>query len=402
MEEPVKKRDVRAGEVFWAFLILGLTSFGGPIAHIGYFQDAFVVRRRWLDQETFTDLVALCQALPGPASSQVGFAIGYLKAGLRGGLAAWAGFTMPSAVIMIACAYGAAMVNPTGPLLNGLKLAAVAVVAQAVWLMGKKLWPNGLQLIIAAGVLILLLRYPGAGAGMAPLLILASAAAGWLFLEPNPPAANELHGHVAKPWGAMAHGSVALFFALLVALPLVSGVWGSQWAKMADVFYRSGALVFGGGHVILPLLEAGTVGQGWISHDVFLAGYGAAQALPGPLFAFSAYLGAVSMPGGPGWVSGVFCLVMVFLPALLLVVGVLPLWEKLRRNTAAQAALMGANAGVVGVLGAAFYDPVVKAGVHSPTGAALAAAGFGVLTLTKTPVWVIVAVMGVAGWVVGI
>ena len=376
-------------EVFLAFLRLGLTSFGGPVAHLGYFRADLVQRRRWIGEEGFADLVALCQFLPGPASSQVGFALGLMRAGPLGGLAAWAGFTLPSAILLVAFARGAPLIaGATGQaVLHGLKLAAVAVVAQAVWGMARSLAPDRPRaaIALAAGGLM-------AAGGPAVLQIAAivlGAAAGLALCRAAGPVPA---GHLPQPVGRAAGiACLAVFTALLLAA--LSGGGDGLWPLFA-AFYRSGALVFGGGHVVLPLLQASVVAPGWVSPGDFLAGYGAAQAVPGPLFTFAAYLGAVAAPGlaGPA-----VALAGIFLPGLLLVAGALPFRDGLRRRPAAQAAMRGANAAVVGILAAALYDPVWTSAVHRPVDVALAVAGFAALVSGKVPPWAVVALAALAG-----
>lgn len=376
-------------EVFLAFLRLGLTSFGGPVAHLGYFRADLAQRRRWISEEGFADLVALCQFLPGPASSQVGFALGLVRAGPLGGLAAWAGFTLPSAILLVAFARGASFfAGDSGQaVLHGLKLAAVAVVAQAVWGMARSLAPDRPRaaIALAAGGLM-------AAAGPAFLQIAAialGAAAGLVLCRAAGPAPR---GHLPQPIGRAAGiACLAVFTALLLAA--LSGMGGGLWPLFA-AFYRSGALVFGGGHVVLPLLQASVVAPGWVSPGDFLSGYGAAQAVPGPLFTFAAYLGAVAAPGLAG---PLVALAGIFLPGLLLVAGVLPFWDGLRRRPAAQAAMRGANAAVVGILAAALYDPVWTSAVHRPVDVALAVAGFAALVSGKVPPWAVVALAALAG-----
>ncbi len=325
-------RHGSAREVLLAFTRLGVTSFGGPIAHLGYFRAEFVERRRWLDDRAFTDLVALCQFLPGPASSQTGFALGLLRAGLPGALAAWIGFTLPSAVLLVLFAYGARFIG--AGLLHGLQLVAVAVVAQAVWGMARTLCPDRPRAAIATLAAVLLLLAPGAGAQIGAIVLgaLAGLAIG---AEPGPPASA-----LVSAVGRRAGAACLALYALLLVLPL---------PPLFAAFYRSGALVFGGGHVVLPLLRDAVVTPGFVSDSAFLAGYGAAQAVPGPLFTFAAYLGAVAA-GLPG---AALALVAIFLPGMLALLGTLPFWDALRTRKRAQAAMRGINAAVVGILGAA-------------------------------------------------
>jgi chromate transporter len=380
-------------EVFLVFLRLGLTAFGGPIAHLGYFQREIIERRKWISQSAYGDLVALCQFLPGPASSQVAFALGYLRAGIGGAFAATAGFTSPSAVLMILIAYGVQAINAQSGFLHGLKLAAVAVVAQAVWTMAVKLCPDRtrLTLAIAAACVVLCSSI----AWLQVVVIGIGALFGWAFFREKAesaettPAEKSLHG------GWFAWFNIALFFVFLAGLPLISTLFRGQWLHLADAFYRSGALVFGGGHVVLPLLQSETVARGWLDQNAFMAGYGAAQAMPGPLFTFSAYLGTAI---GHGWFAGAWCLAWIFLPSFLLILGALPFWSNLRQNTGAQAALRGANAAVVGILLAALYNPVWTVAVDSAVALIIALAAFGLLQLWKWPPWMLVLFSGAAGF----
>lgn len=385
-------------EVFAVFLKLGLTSFGGPIAHLGYFRDELVVRRRWIDEAGYADLVALCQFLPGPASSQAGFALGILRAnGLLGGLAAWFAFTMPSAIILFAVALGAAAFTGrvAEGLLHGLKLVAVAVVAQAIWGMAKSLTPDRERAAIALAAVAIVV-FIGGSLGQIGAIVFGAMMGLW-FCRANGPA---LVGHVAFPVSRRRGAVVlALFAALLLIPPLVAGATGHQAVALFDAFYRSGALVFGGGHVVLPLLQAQVVTPGWVSNETFLAGYGLVQAVPGPLFTFAAYLGAVMGPAPNALAGAMIALIGVFLPGLLLVYGTLPFWGALRLRPIAQAAMRGANAAVVGILGAALYSPVWTSAVLAPPDFALALAGFLLLTVWKAPPWIVVALLAAAGTV---
>lgn len=384
-----------AGEVFRAFLKLGLTSFGGPIAHLGYFRDELVVRRKWLDETGYGDLVALCQFLPGPASSQVGYALGLLRGGPLGGLAAWCAFTLPSAILLVLFAAGAgAFGGPVGTgLIHGLKIVAVAVVAQAVWGMARTLTPDRERAGIAL-VAVLIVVFLAGSAGQVAAIAVGGLAG--LFLCRN--AASAPSGHlrfpVSRPVGFVA---LALFFVLLAFLPVAASVSGAHSVALFDAFYRSGALVFGGGHVVLPLLEAAVVEPGWISSDGFLAGYGAAQAVPGPLFTFAAYLGAAMGPEPHGIAGAAICLMAIFLPGLLLVTGALPFWDAFRTRPVAQAAMRGANAAVVGILAAALYSPVWTSAILNPRDFAAAAVGFVLLTMWKAPPWIVVILLALAG-----
>ena len=384
-----------AAEVFRIFLRLGLTSFGGPVAHLGYYRAEFVERRRWLDEHAFADIVALCQFLPGPASSQVGMSLGILRAGLPGAFAAWLGFTMPSALAMILFGYG---VTRFGDLsgaawLHGLKIVAVAVVAQAVWGMARSLCPDKERASVAVGAAILVLAVPSAAGQVGA--IAAGGLIGWGVLPkraPAPPGAP-IAVHLPRRWSVVAG---ILFFALLIGLPLVAAAVPTQTIRLVDSFYRSGALVFGGGHVVLPLLQAAVVPPGWVSNNVFLAGYGAAQAVPGPLFTFSAYLGTVMGPAPNGWIGGLICLAAIFLPSFLLLVGALPFWDMLRRRPAVQSALRGVNAAVVGLLLAALYRPVWVSAIFGPADFALGVVAFLLLTLWAVPPWLVV-ILGALG-----
>ncbi|MBP5946901.1 MULTISPECIES: chromate efflux transporter [unclassified Pseudomonas] len=389
-----------AWSVFLIFMRLGLTSFGGPIAHLGYFHHEFVSRRQWLTERSYADLVALCQFLPGPASSQVGIALGLSRAGYRGALAAWAGFTLPSAMLMILFALGlsryGAVLSPGA--LHGLKVVAVAVVAQAVWGMARNLCtdvPRMTLMVIAACVALLA---PSAWGQVSVIVI-----AGLLGLMLFKPAQRVEHDALSIPISRRAGMMwLALFLLFLVGLPLLAERVTDQSLAMVDAFYRSGSLVFGGGHVVLPLLQAEVVPTGWVNSETFLAGYGAAQAVPGPLFTFAAFLGA-SMNGAPsGWAGGVICLLAIFAPAFLLVVGTLPFWERLRRSVRAQAALAGVNAAVVGLLLAALYQPVWTSAILKPQDFGLALVALMALMIWKLPAWLVVIGTGVAGWVMSV
>jgi chromate transporter len=381
-------------EVFRVFLRLGLTSFGGPVAHLGYFRTEFVARRGWLDEAAFADIVALCQFLPGPASSQVGISIGILRAGLPGALAAWLGFTMPSALALIAFGYGVAWLGDLSHAawLHGLKIVAVAVVANALWGMARNLCPDKERATIAVGAAILATALPSSFGQIGA--IAAGALIGWAFLKSGATggAKPSLAIRVPRSWSIVAG---VLFFALLFGLPLVKAAVSSQALAEFDAFYRSGALVFGGGHVVLPLLQAEVVPPGWVSNDSFLAGYGAAQAVPGPLFTFSAYLGTVMGPAPNGWAGGLICLVAIFLPSFLLLVAALPYWESLRRRPAVQAVLRGVNAAVVGILLAAFYNPVWTSAIFGPRDFAVGIVAFLLLALWAVPPWLVV-ILGAA------
>ena len=379
-------------EVLGVFAKLGLTCFGGPIAHIGYFRAEFVMRRRWLDERAFADLVALCQFLPGPASSQVGFSLGLLRAGYAGGIAAWLGFTLPSAIALVLFAYGAGALHGAAGdgLLHGLKLVAVAIVAQAVLGMARSLCPDRPRAAIAVLALILMAFAPGTAGQLGAILF--GGIAGLLVCRT---AAETVPAEAAMPvsrgMGVVFLGAYALLLALAF-LPLRGGA-----AALAAAFYRSGALVFGGGHVVLPLLRDAVVAPGWVSDGAFLAGYGAAQAVPGPLFTFAAYLGATARVPPGGIAGAAIALVAIFLPGMLALLGTLPFWHALRGRPGARAAMRGINAAVVGLLGTALYSPVWTSAVHAPADFAVAAAGFVLLTVWQAPPLLVVLLGAAAG-----
>jgi chromate transporter len=388
-----------AVEVFRAFLALGLTSFGGPVAHLGYFHEAFVVRRRWIGEAAYADLVALCQFLPGPASSQVGMAIGLRRAGYVGMLAAWVAFTLPSAILLVAFAWGASAIDPeSGGWIEGLKAAAVAVVAQAVIAMASSLAPDRERATVAVAAMIVAMLLPTAAGQV--LAIVAGSIVGLVWLRPSLPQIVR-HEAFAVPVGkASGVAFLAVFVVLLVALPLLV-LWNTNPVlAMIDSFYRTGSLVFGGGHVVLPLLEAEVVETGRVGEQAFLAGYGAAQAVPGPLFAFAAYLGAVYTSAPTGLLGAMTALLAIYLPSALLILGVLPFWDGLRAAPLARRALLGVNAAVVGLLAAALYDPVFTAGVTSARAMAIAAASFVALAAWKAPPWAVVVAAGIAGFLI--
>jgi chromate transporter len=373
--------------VFLVFLRLGLTSFGGPIAHLGFFRAEFVERRRWLDEAHYADVVALSQFLPGPASSKVGIMVGVLRAGIPGALAAWLAFTAPSAVALILFGYG---VTALGDLsgaawLHGLKIVAVAVVAQAVWGMARTLCPDRERLAIAAAATVLVLAVPST-LGQIGAIVLGGIV-GWRLLPGETISLIPLPLRISRWWSV---ASIVLFFALLVGLPIAVSATGSHWLAVFDAFYRSGSLVFGGGHVVLPLLQAATVQPGWVDNDAFLAGYGAAQAVPGPLFTFAAYLGTVMGPQPNGWLGGVFCLLGIFLPSFFLAIGPLPFWDWIRRHPTMRAVLKGVNAAVVGLLLAALYKPVWTSAIHAPADFAIAVVALVLLVSWKVPPWLVV------------
>jgi chromate transporter len=394
-QQPERAEQGSALEVLSVFLKLGVTCFGGPIAHIGYFRDEFVTRRRWLDEQAYADLVALCQFLPGPASSQVGFSIGLMRAGYLGALAAWTGFTLPSAILLVAFAYGAASLNgPLGAgLLHGLKLVAVAIVAQAVLGMARSLCPDRERASVAAIAAVIIL-FSTASIAQIGAIVLGGLAGLWLCRGAPVPEG----GHISMPVSRGA-GLAALvaFFVLLIGVLGVPGRTGAGALDLFAAFYRSGALVFGGGHVVLPLLREAFVSPGWLSDDAFLAGYGAAQAVPGPLFTFAAYLGTVARPEPHGIAGAALGLAGIFLPGILILVGMLPFWDAFRKRPGAQAAMRGVNAAVVGILGAALYNPVFTTSVKTPPDLAVALVGFVLLIAWRAPPLVVVLVSALGG-----
>jgi chromate transporter len=396
----ITKTDRSPWAVFLIFLRLGLTSFGGPIAHLGYFRDEFVVRRQWLSERSYADLVALCQFLPGPASSQVGIALGLSRSGYRGALAAWLGFTLPSAMALILFALGIASYGDAMPagVLHGLKVVAVAVVAQAVWGMARNLCPDAPRISIMAAATCFVLLVPSAW-GQVSVIILAAIVGLLLFKPQQGEAHDPLTISVRRRVGLFW---LALFLALLLGLPLLAAVFPNQTLAMVDAFYRAGSLVFGGGHVVLPLLQAEVVPTGWVDNDAFLAGYGATQAVPGPLFTFAAFLGASMNQAPTGWLGGLICLLAIFAPSFLLVVGALPFWEHLRRNLRTQAALLGINAAVVGLLLAALYQPVWTSAIHGPQDFGLVLVALVALMFWKLPPWLVVLGSGVLGGLLSI
>jgi chromate transporter len=392
---PAALRRGSAPEVLGIFLKLGLSCFGGPIAHIGYFRDEFVLRRKWIDEHAFADLVGLCQFLPGPASSQVGFSIGLMRAGYLGALAAWTGFTLPSAAALVLFAYGAEALNgPVGSgLLHGLKLTAVAIVAQAVWGMARNLCPDRERASIAVVAALIILLSTSSIAQIAAI-VLGALAGLWLCRGDATASSGHVEVPVSRTAGLLA---LAIFLLLLVGLPVLRGLTGSTGVALFDAFYRSGALVFGGGHVVLPLLREAFVAPGWLTDDAFLAGYGAAQAVPGPLFTFAAYLGTVVAPQPHGLVGAILGLAGIFLPGMLVLLGALPFWDAFRNRAGARAMMRGVNAAVVGVLGAALYNPVWTTTVHSPRDFGIALVGFVLLVAWRVPPLVVVAFSAAAG-----
>lgn len=382
-------------EVLTVFTRLGLTSFGGPVAHLGYFHQEVVVRRKWLDEQNYADLLALCQFLPGPSSSQMGIALGITRAGRWGGLAAWLGFTLPSAIALTIFAlltndiHGVAQAG----WLHGLLVVAVAVVAQAVWGMATKLCPDRPRATIALLAAIAILLWPVA---MTQILILvAGGLLGWRFLRSAEIVKPSVLPLAVPRWLAIA--CWIIFGTLLIGLPLLRLLVPDQALALFDTFFRTGSLVFGGGHVVLPLLQREVVPAGWVTNDQFLTGYAAAQAVPGPLFTFSAYLGAVSRPAPNGWLGALIALVAIFLPSFLMVIGILPFWNHLRTIEAFQSALRGINAAVVGILLAALYQPIWTSAIHAPSDFALSLLAFGLLVIWKVPPWIVVVLAALIG-----
>lgn len=387
-------------DLFFIFLRLGLTSFGGPIAHLSYFREEFVSRRRWLSERSYADLIALCQFLPGPASSQVGIAIGISRHGYRGALASWAGFTLPSAIALILFAYGISrygeVISPTA--LQGLQIVAVAVVAQAVWGMARHLCNDVIRMAIMVVAACATLAVPGAMGQVA--IIVVAAVVGMVIFSPK-----RGHDHEPLPINIRPRSGViwlAIFFVLLIGLPWLASFFPYQVVADINSFFRIGSMVFGGGHVVLPLLQAEVVPTGLISNDAFLAGYGAAQAIPGPLFSFAAFLGASMRIGPTGWSGGCICLIAIFAPSFLLVAGVIPFWENLRANTRVQAALAGVNSAVVGILLAALYQPVWTTAIHQPRDFGIAVLAFVALVFWKLPPWLVVLSCGLGGSILGL
>lgn len=390
----------RTTEIFLTFLRLGLTSFGGPVAHLGYFRAEFVERKGWISDRGYADLVALCQFLPGPASSQVVMGIGLSRGGVAGALLASLGFTLPSMLLMIAFGYGA--VSLGGDLsdaawIHALKVVAAAVVAQAVWGMAQRLCPDRLRGSIALATAALLVVWPGSLTQLAA--IAAGALIGWRLCKVELAADGEdLPMPISRPLAILM---LALFFLLLALAILLKGVTGVHALDLFGAMYRSGALVFGGGHVILPLLQIETVAPGWIGDDAFLAGYGAAQALPGPLFTFASFLGTAQLAQPNGWLGGLIATAGIFLPSFLLLFGALPFWVELRNSPSARSALAGVNAAVVGLLIAAFYDPVFTSAIDDGRDLALGFAAFACLALWKIPAWVVVIGAGTMAGIIG-
>ncbi|MGQ3480722.1 chromate transporter [Paenibacillus sp. TY11] len=394
LEDIPKGRLATLLEVLGVSTKLGLTSFGGPVAHLGYFHNEYIRRRKWMDEQSYADLVALCQFLPGPASSQVGIGIGVVRAGLLGGLLAWIGFTLPSLLLLVAFAFLLQGYDiASAGWIHGLKIVAVAIVAHAILGMGHKLTPDRDRATIAVIAAVITLSWHTAYSQI--LIIVAAGVVGlWLYRKKRAEITSNLQIAVSRTFAVC---SLVLFCALLVALPLVTSSEEVGWLTLFDSFYRSGSLVFGGGHVVLPLLEREVVPTGWVSQEDFLAGYGATQAVPGPLFTFAGYLGAIA-GGVPG---AVVATLAIFLPAFLLVVGALPFWNGLRNNPKIQGALVGINAAVVGILMAALYDPLWTTAILKPMDFALAIILFMMLVFWKLPPWVVVLAGAAGGMLLG-
>jgi chromate transporter len=398
-------------ETLWVFLQLGFTCFGGPVAHMGFFRETFVVRRKWLDEKTLADLISLCQFLPGPASSQTGFAIGLYRGGLLGGVAAWIGFTLPSAVFMTAFAYGVHSLgsgwesgSESAHWLNGLKIAVVAVVAQALLGMSKSLCPDRLRATLAILAAAFLLAFP---MNLGPVIVLAvGGVIGLLLRLPSPASSEKAKGKKLTQFPSWIGWASGILFAALLG----SAVWGRGWIDaqlwvLFSKFYQVGSLVFGGGHVVLPLIQQEVVtNSGWVTEDAFLAGYGVAQAVPGPLFTFSSYLGGVAGAEWTGgvWLGALVATIGIFLPGLILVVAIFPFWNQLRKQTAIQSALAGMNAAVVGVLGAALYHPVWTKAIHDPRQLAFGLVLFVGLYFWKTAPWMLIALSAAGGYLLKI
>lgn len=387
-----KNQEASCFDVFKVFLKLGLTSFGGPVAHLGYFRREFVEQRQWMNEHSYADLVALCQFLPGPASSQVGIAVGLSRAGIPGALAAWAGFTLPSAIILVFFAFGLHSLGDTGNAgwIHGLKIAAVAVVAHAILSMARVLTPDITRIAVALAAAATVVFLPTTG-GQIGAIVMGGAAGYCLLRNDNDQPYVENPFLISRKFAGVC---LSFFFILLFGLPLLAHVFPGKITSLFDIFYRAGSLVFGGGHVVLPLLQKGVMPFGWMTNDQFLAGYGAAQAVPGPLFTFAAYLGAVM----GGWAGAGLCLVAIFLPSFLLVFGVLPFWAHLRMFKGVQSGLRGVNAAVVGILLAAFYNPVWMAGITSWMDFAVGAVAFLLLFGMKAPPWLVVALCLLTGF----
>ncbi|WP_404425044.1 chromate efflux transporter [Thalassospira australica] len=398
-DQNLAKPDLRLWQIFLIFLRLGLTSFGGPVAHIGYFREEFVIRRKWFSDAAYGDLVALCQFVPGPASSQVGMGIGMSLGGFAGAFVAWLGFTMPSAIVLAGLGLGFAGgdIAATGPMIWGLKLVAVGVVAHALLGMARSLCPDiprATMALIAAALMIAV-----NGIGMQVLVIAAGSVAGFLFLRGD---TGKVDGNLGA--GISSRGAIVallVFGLLLIGLPILAQTAPSPWLAVFDGFYRSGALVFGGGHVVLPLLQEAVVAPGWVDADMFLAGYGATQAVPGPIFTFAAYLGAVLQNGAGGGAGALVALIAIFLPAFLLVIGLLPFWDRVRHMPKMRAGLAGINAAVVGLLASVLYDPIWTGTIHDVKDVVIAFIAFAVLQWRLMPVWALVLAGGAGGVLMG-
>lgn len=379
-------------EIFLVSTKLGLTSFGGPVAHLGYFHQEYVRRRKWMDEKSYADLVALCQFLPGPASSQVGIGIGVMRGGVMGGIISFLGFTLPSVIALILFVL---FLQTTGveetSWLNGLKIVAVAVVAHAVIGMGKNFAPDLKTKLITLLTLVFVLLWQTQYSQLIAI-VLAGIIGLFLFRQISDDHETTTHFPISRRFGTIC---LTLFFGLLVAFPILRNMTSIEWIALFDSFYRAGALVFGGGHVVLPLLEKEFVPTGWLTEQQFLAGYGATQAVPGPLFTFAAYIGAIIN----GWQGGLFATIAIFLPAILLILGTLPFWDVLRKNNLIKSALIGINASVVGILFAALYDPIWTSSIHSASDFALAAILFTMLVYFKLPPWIVV-MTGLFGWII--
>lgn len=395
---PVNEKTESVFILFLVFLRLGCTSFGGPIAHIGYFHEEFVKRKKWLSEEAFTELVSLCQFLPGPASSQVGIGLGLLRKGYLGAVLAWVGFTLPSALVMIALGSSVNYVSPedlTG-LIHGLKLVAVAVIAQALWAMSRSICTDKIRVSIMIFTACFTLLSPMSYSHIAILLI-AGVSGLVIFRSTKPETSKALLVKSGTP--KLGFLFVFIFFALLLALPVISLLTNNMLMTLFSAFYRSGALVFGGGHVVLPMLQSEVVTTGMVSEPLFLAGYGAAQAMPGPLFTLASYLGAVATTGtGNVWIGGILCTFAIFIPGFLLVVGAIPFWNQLRNNSQFSAAFSAINPAVVGLLLAAFYQPVWSASVFTALDFCLVIVAYTALTFWRVPVWLVVLLSGSMGW----
>ncbi len=386
----------RFWEIFRIALRLGLTSFGGPVAHFGYFHDEYVDRRRWVDEGTFADLLALSQAFPGAASSQLGFAIGMVRGGLRGGLAAWLGFTLPSAIILTSVGLGAARIGDEAQgWVHGLAIVAVPVVGLAVWRLWSKLAPDPFRSSLAIAATVALIAFPSSTRTAAVAVIVVGGLLGWRFCRNH----SADPGERSLPAFSRRSGVIAalVFFGLLAALPIARRATQAEFVDVTDAFYGAGALVFGGGPVVLPLLESELVGPGWVDEELFIAGFGAAQAVPGPVFTFSSYLGAVMTPEPNGIAGAALALVALYLPSLLMVMATLPFFAALRTNTGVQAALRGVNAVVIGILLLALYDPLWINAIREPSDLGLALAAFGLLAFWRFPPWVVVLLTAAAG-----